>query len=70
LLLKTLHASRWLVDRASDGVSVKVLISAPIPPALKIPESEVEKTDGRLQIRAYPGSLKRKKAEKLITEWL
>jgi sugar-specific transcriptional regulator TrmB len=50
-------AARWLVDRASDGVSVKVLISAPIPPALKIPESEVEKTDGRLQIRAYPGSL-------------
>jgi hypothetical protein len=38
-------------------LSVKVLISAPIPPALEVPESEVEKTDGRLQIRAYPGSL-------------
>ena len=50
-------AVRWLVDRASDGVSVKVLISAPIPPLLEIPESELAKTEGRLQIRAYPGSL-------------
>lgn len=51
------ETSTWLANRASNGVSVKVLISAPIPPVLEIFQLVEERTEGRLQIRAYPVSL-------------
>jgi len=47
---------RWM-DAASRGISVKVMLSSPIPASVELSNSTLKKARGRIEVRLYPGSL-------------